>query len=66
MKLRMDGPAALVVTLLLWASAFAGIRAGLEAYTPGQLALLRQFWRLRWTPPSPWYTSGSSPRPWPT
>lgn len=33
--------AALVVTLLFWASAFAGIRAGLESYTPGQLALLR-------------------------
>ncbi len=29
------------MTLLLWASAFAGIRAGLEAYSPGQLALLR-------------------------
>ncbi len=41
MKMRMDGPAALVITLLLWSSAFAGIRAALEAYTPGQLALLR-------------------------
>ena len=29
------------VTLLLWASAFAGIKAGLAAYSPGQLALLR-------------------------
>jgi drug/metabolite transporter (DMT)-like permease len=28
-------------TLLLWASAFAGIRAGLTGYSPGQLALLR-------------------------
>lgn len=28
-------------TILIWASAFAGIRAGLEAYTPGHLALLR-------------------------
>jgi drug/metabolite transporter (DMT)-like permease len=28
-------------TLLLWASAFAGIRAGLRAYSPGQLAVLR-------------------------
>jgi drug/metabolite transporter (DMT)-like permease len=28
-------------SLLAWASAFAGIRAGLRAYTPGQLALLR-------------------------
>lgn len=32
---------ALAFTLLLWASAFAGIRAGLEGYTPGHLALLR-------------------------
>jgi drug/metabolite transporter (DMT)-like permease len=29
------------VTLLLWASAFAGIRAGLRAYSPQNLALLR-------------------------
>lgn len=29
------------VTILFWASAFAGIRAGLAAYTPGHLALLR-------------------------
>ena len=33
--------AAIVVTLLLWASAFAGIRVGLRAYTPGEVALLR-------------------------
>lgn len=33
--------AALGVTLVLWASAFAGIRAGLEAYGPGHLALFR-------------------------
>ena len=32
---------ALGVTVVIWASAFAGIRAGLEAYTPGHLALLR-------------------------
>lgn len=32
---------ALGVTLLLWASAYAGIRAGLHAYTPGHLALVR-------------------------
>jgi drug/metabolite transporter (DMT)-like permease len=32
---------ALVVALVLWASAFAGIRAGLHAYTPGHLAILR-------------------------
>jgi drug/metabolite transporter (DMT)-like permease len=31
----------LAATLLLWASAFAGIRAGLRAYSPGQLAVLR-------------------------
>jgi drug/metabolite transporter (DMT)-like permease len=39
----MDGRtlAALATTLLLWASGFAGIRAGLEAYTPGQLVALR-------------------------
>jgi drug/metabolite transporter (DMT)-like permease len=33
--------AALVVTVVFWASAFAGIRAGLEAYGPGQVALFR-------------------------
>jgi drug/metabolite transporter (DMT)-like permease len=32
---------ALGATLTLWASAFAGIRAGLHAYSPGQLAVLR-------------------------
>ncbi len=32
---------AIAVTLTFWASAFAGIRAGLEAYGPGSLALLR-------------------------
>jgi drug/metabolite transporter (DMT)-like permease len=32
---------AIALTLLLWASAFAGIKAGLEGYGPGQLALLR-------------------------
>lgn len=32
---------AITITLLLWSSAFAGIRAGLEAFTPGQLALFR-------------------------
>lgn len=31
----------LVFTLTLWASAFAGIRAGLRAYTPANLAVLR-------------------------
>ncbi|GAC1366030.1 MAG: DMT family transporter [Ktedonobacteraceae bacterium] len=32
---------ALVVTLLLWSSAFAGIRSALSAYTAGHLVLLR-------------------------
>ena len=32
---------ALVVTTVLWASAFAGIRVGLENYGPGQVALSR-------------------------
>jgi drug/metabolite transporter (DMT)-like permease len=32
---------ALAAALLLWASAFAGIRAGLRAYSPGQVAVLR-------------------------
>lgn len=32
---------ALAITLLFWASAFAAIRAGLAAYEPGHLALLR-------------------------
>jgi len=31
----------IVVALLLWAAAFAGIRAGLRSYGPGQVALLR-------------------------
>lgn len=33
--------AALLATVVLWASAFAGIRVGLEGYGPGQVALLR-------------------------
>ena len=32
---------AIAVALLLWAAAFAGIRAGLVSYGPGQVALLR-------------------------
>ena len=32
---------ALGVTIVIWASAFAAIRAGLEGYTPGHLVLLR-------------------------
>ncbi len=31
----------IAIVLVLWASAFAGIKAGLEAYGPGQVALLR-------------------------
>ncbi len=33
--------AAIAITLLFWSSAFAGIRASLAAYTPGQIALFR-------------------------
>ncbi|MCL6595655.1 MAG: EamA family transporter [Firmicutes bacterium] len=33
--------AAVAVTLLVWSSAFAGIRAGLRAYSPGHLLLAR-------------------------
>jgi len=32
---------ALAIALILWASAFAGIRAGLRAYSPAHLAILR-------------------------
>lgn len=32
---------AICVVLVIWASAFAGIRAGLESYSPGVLVLLR-------------------------
>ncbi|MCC7573374.1 MAG: DMT family transporter [Candidatus Methanofastidiosum sp.] len=32
---------ALTITLIFWASAFTGIRAGLKAYEPGHVALLR-------------------------
>lgn len=34
-------PVSLGLTVFFWASAFAGIRAGLEAYGPGEVALLR-------------------------
>lgn len=42
-KEKMDALtlAALGVTVFFWASAFAGIRAGLAAYSPGHLALFR-------------------------
>jgi drug/metabolite transporter (DMT)-like permease len=32
---------AIAFTLIFWASAFAGIRAGLKAYSPGNLVLFR-------------------------
>src|SRR5579863_3622119 len=32
---------ATAISLVLWASAFAGVRAGLVAYSPGDLVLLR-------------------------
>ena len=40
---RPDLPAAapLAITIVLWASSFAGIRAALAAYTPGALVLFR-------------------------
>ncbi|MBE3558209.1 MAG: EamA family transporter [Ktedonobacteraceae bacterium] len=40
---RFDGRAALslTITLLFWASAFAGIRAGLQGYSAGALVLFR-------------------------
>lgn len=43
MKTQFDNRTlvAIAVTLLTWASAFAGIRASLVAYTPGQIALFR-------------------------
>ena len=31
----------LAIALVVWASAFSGIRAGLDAYTPAHLALIR-------------------------
>lgn len=52
--------AALGITILFWASAFAGIRAGLTNYSPGSLALFRFLvasallivyavvWRIKW------------------
>ena len=42
-KIRIDARMliALTLVLVLWASSFAGIRAGLKVYTPGHLALFR-------------------------
>lgn len=34
-------PVSLGLTIIFWASAFAGIRAGLEEYSPGHVALVR-------------------------
>ena len=39
--MRYRTAAAIATTLVLWASAFAGIKVGLEGYGPGELALLR-------------------------
>jgi drug/metabolite transporter (DMT)-like permease len=41
LKLSSRAWFALAVTLVLWASAFAGIRAGLKAYSPAHVAVLR-------------------------
>lgn len=43
MKTQLTARALLALgfTLVVWASAFAGIRAGLRSYSPGQLAVLR-------------------------
>ncbi|ADV66446.1 DMT family transporter [Deinococcus maricopensis] len=35
---------AIIVTILFWASAFAGIRAGLESFSAGHLTLYRFLW----------------------
>ncbi|HSW69474.1 MAG TPA: DMT family transporter [Gammaproteobacteria bacterium] len=40
-KISIKTKLILLTGVILWASAFAGIRAGLEGYTPGALALLR-------------------------
>ena len=41
MKTAIDPKFFLLLAVTLWASAFVGIRAGLESYSPGGLALLR-------------------------
>lgn len=38
---RSEAIVALVITLVFWASAFAGIRSGLQGYPPGALVLAR-------------------------
>jgi drug/metabolite transporter (DMT)-like permease len=39
--INMRGATMLIVTVLLWSSAFAGIRSALQSYSPGALILLR-------------------------
>lgn len=41
MTLSRKSLTAILVTVLLWGSAYPGIRAGLSAYSPGELTLLR-------------------------
>lgn len=38
---NLQVPIFLALTIIFWASAFAGIRAGLEEYSPGHVALIR-------------------------
>lgn len=38
---NLQVPISLGLTIIFWASAFAGIRAGLEEYSPGHVALIR-------------------------
>lgn len=40
-QMKMRAATMLIVTLLLWASAFAGIRSALQSYSPGAVILLR-------------------------
>ena len=40
-KIDLRAGIAIVATLIFWASAFAGIKVGLTAYSPGHLVLLR-------------------------
>lgn len=40
-KIDLQAGLAIVFTLIFWASAFAGIKVGLTAYSPGHLVLLR-------------------------
>jgi len=40
-SISMKAKIALAIAMVLWASAFVGIRAGLQSYSPGALALFR-------------------------